>query len=152
MKLTPRTIRVIAAAAGIHCHGRWLRTTGLVASVMRFPQLASGGLTPRPRKLRLDSSSTAVATPNVATTVSGPKMFGRVCRNRITRSAVKRTSISLAAAASARAATGPSRTPSVRPIVRCAANGRACASIASSSGLPVEPGSGCSSSCCSSGA
>jgi hypothetical protein len=57
MKLTARTVVVIAIAARTHCHGSVVRTTGLTASVMSLPQLASGGRTPRPRKLRLDSGA-----------------------------------------------------------------------------------------------
>ncbi len=46
-----------------------------------FPQLGSGGCTPRPRKERPDSISIAPATPKVAATNTGERAFGRICLN-----------------------------------------------------------------------
>ena len=42
-------------------------------------KLASGGWTPRPRKLSEDSTSMAPATPRVAETSTGARALGRIC-------------------------------------------------------------------------
>src|SRR3972149_8783023 len=51
-----------------------------------FPQLAVGGWTPMPRKLRADSTSTAPAIPRTAETRTGDMALGRICLNIILKS------------------------------------------------------------------
>ncbi|MNC76091.1 hypothetical protein D3C75_1277440 [compost metagenome] len=48
-----------------------------------LPQLAVGGCTPMPRKLRPDSAMIAAATPKVALTMIGASAFGRMWRKTI---------------------------------------------------------------------
>ena len=44
-----------------------------------IPQLASGAVTPKPRKLRLASANSAADSITVTCTISGDEMFGRMC-------------------------------------------------------------------------
>jgi hypothetical protein len=60
---------------------RWER-----ASLSMFPQLAAGGGTPRPRKLSVASASTTPAMPMAACTMSGCRIFGRMCRVKMRKS------------------------------------------------------------------
>ena len=89
MKFTASTVDVMAIAAGTHCQGIWLRTTGLVASVIEgLPQLASGGRTPSPRKLRLLSSRTAGRDAECRDDHQQGRRCSAACRRkRMTRSA-----------------------------------------------------------------
>ena len=43
------------------------------------PQLGVGGCTPKPKKLKLDSTKMAEATPKVAETKIGAKLLGKIC-------------------------------------------------------------------------
>src|SRR5688572_8416047 len=50
------------------------------------PQLATEGGTPNPRKLKVDSMRIAEATPNVAATRTGARVFGSTCRKMVRQS------------------------------------------------------------------
>src|SRR5215831_12747074 len=56
------------------------------------PQLAVDGGTPNPRKLNVDSIKIADATPNVAATNTGARVFGRICRKIVRNSVAPRAS------------------------------------------------------------
>ena len=76
MKLKERTQSMTAMAGKTTRCGdskRWER-----ASLSMAPQVAVGGWTPRPRKLRVASARTAAAMPTAACTMSGCKMLGRM--------------------------------------------------------------------------
>ena len=65
MKFTARTVSPIAMLGGTQIHHSLSRTWGDWAALTICPQLAVGGRTPRPRKLRPASIRIALATPNV---------------------------------------------------------------------------------------
>ena len=85
-KFTASTISAITTPGGIQTHGRSRRTPMSRASLIISPRLGTGGRTPSPRKLSEASSRIALPTPNVATTDSGPRIFGIRWRNAIVRS------------------------------------------------------------------
>ncbi|SMB69836.1 Uncharacterised protein [Acinetobacter baumannii] len=76
IKLIASTASTIAAPAGIHCQGYCSRMLTLRATLIRLPQVAVGGCTPRPRKESPASSKIALATPKVAYTTSTSTVFG----------------------------------------------------------------------------
>ena len=96
--------RATATATGLGT-GRW----SPAPSKIMLPRLGSGGWTPSPRKLSVASSRIASATPNVASTVSGPKMFGSTWRTRIDRSDTPTTRAAITYSASRSASTWPRR-------------------------------------------
>ena len=75
MKLTARTISAITNPGGIQTQGIFWSVDG-ARGVDHLAEARTGGRTPRPRNLSDASRRIASATPNVATTVNGPRTFG----------------------------------------------------------------------------
>lgn len=49
----------------------------------RVPQLDSGGLIPKPKKLSVDSAKIAYGTEKVRVIISGLNIFGNICLKKI---------------------------------------------------------------------
>ena len=74
--LKASTVTVMARPAATIGQGEPKRLPS--PSRMMLPQLALGGWVPRPRKLKVASRRTAVATHKVSTTTIEPAMLGRM--------------------------------------------------------------------------
>ncbi len=72
---------MIAAPRNMVIQGAWVMNCR--PSLRMFPQLATYGGTPTPRKLRAASPSTAYANTKVAWTMIGERQLGRMLRRRM---------------------------------------------------------------------
>jgi hypothetical protein len=76
MKFTQRTVNRIAMPGKIVSQGCVAMVDWL--SMSMFPQVGVGGLTPRPKKLREDSTIMALPTPRVVPMIIELPIFGRM--------------------------------------------------------------------------
>ena len=79
--LSARIVIVMAMPGGMIISGPWKRLSNAMRSIE--PQLAVGGCTPRPRKLRPASASRQSESMIDSMTSSGERTFGKMCENMI---------------------------------------------------------------------